>query len=250
MTYVEFPFDQIIDLHIKKKDDPPPEPPDDEECGSYQWEIGGTFGLGGGLGGAWWSSAPMGFSSNGFIVPAQSFDENGFPIPIVVHAHNAVSITIEYSLTVTETSANNRPNGTPVLKWSDTAVGFGTVDYATYVPDPARPLYIAPPDEPNLASTSVSVPGDSSLTGTVDVRPTYLTDGSLQGKSYAVFIMSKGIVEAHNVHTENPGPAGWNQNEYRASGLIKITAMCGDPLPPPPDIVFSPARQRRARWSP
>ena len=37
MTYVEFPFDQIIDLHVKKKDEPPPDglPPgvDPEACG-------------------------------------------------------------------------------------------------------------------------------------------------------------------------------------------------------------------------
>jgi len=44
MTYVEFPFDQIIDLHVKKKDEPP-EPPDNmpQVCTSGWFPFSGWY---------------------------------------------------------------------------------------------------------------------------------------------------------------------------------------------------------------
>jgi len=44
MTYVEFPFDQIIDLHVKKKDEPPDGGPDyGGACGSGWFPFGAYF---------------------------------------------------------------------------------------------------------------------------------------------------------------------------------------------------------------
>jgi hypothetical protein len=228
MTYVEFPFDRIIELHVKTPDEPPDPDKDDFVCGEYEREIGGEFNLGTGVDGAWFVGGQAILAGpNGIAIP----DPANAAGVVVLSMTNAKKITIDWSLSVSEVSANDRPDGDPIREWSGTQIGIGFTDLS--IP----PGAIVPPAEPQEISGG-SVPGAFSLTAT----------RTITNKTYAIYLMSTGTLALHNIATETPGPQGWNDNHYPTTGLIKITGICSPNPPPVPPPAMSAMIKARFGW--
>jgi hypothetical protein len=212
-SYVEFPHDHIIELHVKKPDEPPDPNEGDYECARYeQVSEDQEFNAGAGVDGSWIAGgAPIMAGPYGVAVPDPSNPAGVINLPMT----NAKSVTIEWSLVVSEVSRNDNPGGQRIREWSGTAIGIGLTDMANLgYEGPPRP-----PEEPQFSGPG-SAPGSFAVSATISVAN--------PPKTYAVFFMSQGILTLHNVATETPGPAGWNNNRFPTDGLITITGTCND----------------------
>lgn len=232
MTYVEFPFDRIMELHVKKKDDGGggPDPPE-VECGQYYLDMGVGVPTGSP---AWQPNYMRLLTAFGIIFDYPKYVTAGSGTPItdyMIPMTGVVAYAMQWSVTVTGIPDPNHPLGTPVNAVMGSGIGWGvsnaenTAGWGKINPVNGLPYYPAPGDANLGASGGADLTGPGG-TASMSLGATYSVK---QHGDAALWTGGMGeAVMVHNIHTEEAPEDGWAFIVYTGvpGGFLQITGIC------------------------
>lgn len=246
MTYIEFPFDRIVELHVKKKDEPPPDGgpgPGEHHCGeffedrSFPPSDGKRVPLGPPeyvCGPPIWMTSFGLFFNPGFGRPADPSIPYPYNDPNDIPMDNVIRYQIETRVDTGSRNGGNTlqfPDGD--ILWTVQASGIG-LGYTNRTNDPEFRVgihYYPQPHPPNIGVSGtggIAAIGQSlshSVSGVYDVE---------KGGDAALWFMSTGELVYMWAFGTPPPPNGWRDPDFFPTRLLtRITGICRGAAPAP-----------------